>query len=428
MEFHAVIFCGPGTNLSPFSRTRETGQAKAALPIANRAMIEYVLEWCEQAPFPRVTVVCDGESQAEMQLLVEQYLARAQSKSLVEVAKFDGEATGGVLEQLSVQASNLVLLPCDFLTDLPPQVLIEEYRNKDEHDVGMSVHYKNKFENIDKKHLTNYYTVYSEDGHLLDIYSKESVEASKAIEIRTQLVWRFPNSTVSTKLLDSAIYFVSTHILEQLKHDKYDFKRPVTKVVRDLARRSWKHAVKKGGIAFLEVPAQANFIRSDNTTAYLEANRYLMKLQAKQLQQPQAKEKGAATVGADSQVGENTTLGERTSVKKTVVGNGCAIGKKCRLTGCVLLDGVVLHDEVVLENCIVGRNAVVQAKARLTNCNVEGSYTVSRGLQLKGETLTNIFIEGHDSSSDDDSADDSDYNSYEYDEFDDDDDDGLFER
>lgn len=428
-----MICCGKGVNLAPFTKVRDSGINKALLPIGNKPMIEYVLEWCDLAPFGKITVVSNSDSTPEIAQFIETYKTKRnkQIKSPINVLKFDGETTGEILDQfVDKVAGEYILLPCDFVTDLPPQVLIEEYRNRDDKDIAMSVHYHNKYESIDKKNLTHYYTVYSEDQHLLDIYSKDSVEATKFLELRTQMVWKYPQTFVSTKLLDSFIYMFSADAMDVLKADLSDYStKSITKIVRDLARRSWKHKDSKDTISFFVLPNQANFIRADNIPAYLEANRHIMKLKAKESQStaPQSKEKGAATVGADSVVGENTTLGERTSVKKTVVGNNCVIGQRCRLTGSVILDGVTLEDDVVLENCIIGQKAVVHTKARLTNCNIEGGYVVTKSSQIKGETLTILFIEGQEVLSSDESDDDtgSDY-SYDEDLDDEFEDDGLF--
>ncbi|KAH3680542.1 hypothetical protein WICPIJ_008233 [Wickerhamomyces pijperi] len=436
MEFHAVICCGRGINLSPFSKVKETGITKALLPIGNKPMIEYVLEWCDQAQFRAITVVTDSESHEGIHKVVELYSKKTRVNtggqlSKINTSTFDGDSTGEILDLfIEKESSDFILLPCDFITDLPPQVLIEQYRNKDNSDIAMSVHYLNKFDSIDKKSLTHYYTVYSDDDHLLDIYSKDSVETNKFLELRAQMVWRSPTTKVSTKLLDSFIYFFSKEAFQALKKEVPDYKlKSATKILRDLARSSWKHSSRQGGISLFVLPQECDFIRSDNVAAYMEANRYMMKLKAQEQQQPpQAKEKGAATVGADSVVGENTVLGERTNVKKTVVGDNCTIGKRCRLTGCVLLDHVTLEDDVVLENCVIGRNATIHMKARLTNCNVEGSYTVSKGTQVKGETLTNIFVEGVMDDSDDSEDDSEDYDSYDDEYNDDEEDDGLFER
>lgn len=43
--FQALILCGPGASLSTFTSTPKD-MPKALLPIANRPMVWYPLEWC----------------------------------------------------------------------------------------------------------------------------------------------------------------------------------------------------------------------------------------------------------------------------------------------------------------------------------------------------------------------------------------------
>ncbi|ODV97802.1 hypothetical protein PACTADRAFT_47655 [Pachysolen tannophilus NRRL Y-2460] len=418
MEFHAIIFCGKGNLLSPFSSVRASGVPKALLPIANKAMIEYVLEWCDQAPFKEVTVVCDNDDFVAIKPVVDAYINLKRDKDILKFSKmncigFDGElltTTGEIVNSLRDRIiSDFVILPCDFITDLPPQVLIEAYRNRSADDLGLGIFYHNSFENIDKKLLKSNYTIYSsqDDGHdnFLDLYSKESIDLQKALQVRTQMIWRYPKSIVSTKLLDSFIFFCSFKILS-IVHEEFSknkANKSCTKIMRDLARRSWKHSTERETIGFFLLPKQCAFVRCNNLSSYLEANRYYLKLQLKSLIQPSIvpKEKGAATIGADSKIGENTNISERTSVKRSVVGNNCNIGKRCRLTGCIIMDNVIVEDEVLLENCIVGAKVVISTKSKLTNCNIEANYTVLKGTQAKGETIIQTSLEGLEDEDDD---------------------------
>lgn len=49
--FQAVILCGPGTSLHPFTGAEPGDLPKALLPVANKPMLHYPLEWCEKAGF-----------------------------------------------------------------------------------------------------------------------------------------------------------------------------------------------------------------------------------------------------------------------------------------------------------------------------------------------------------------------------------------
>ena len=65
------------------------------------------------------------------------------------------------------------------------------------------------------KNAPNYYIVYSENRHtekspvLLDAYSKKEVTNAKSLKVRTRMLWKYPNATVSKKLINSFIYLCS---------------------------------------------------------------------------------------------------------------------------------------------------------------------------------------------------------------------------
>lgn len=476
MEFTAVIFCGRGKSLEPFSETRSTGLPKALLPIANEPMINYVLDWCRRAVLSKIVVVTQEETSESVEIAIEKYkklrreslekstdILEATFATPIEIMPFTAENSAEIIyhlykdPQFRAQAQSLMFLPCDFISDLPPSVVIEAFRNRNESDVGVYVAYKNQLDIEDKKLkiFGKKYTVYAgdaDDSCLLDVYGKADIELSKMLRIRTQMCWRYPKSIVSTKLLNSGIFLASYEIFNIIEespskfNETYFEKRNYDKFIRDLARRSWKHSIKKGTVGFFVVPSEATFFRVNNLPVLMEANRHFMKQQAmkkgQSQQGSQLKDKLAAHVGNDSMVGENTELGEKTNVKRSVVGHCCKIGKKVRITGSLILDNVSIGDDVQLENCIIGHHAKVPPKAKLVNCNVESTNEVPSGTQTKGDTLLCMSLEAvedgdseeefvlktgplSDSSSDDDDDDESDDES----EFEDEytgNDDGLF--
>ncbi|EGW34272.1 uncharacterized protein SPAPADRAFT_59692 [Spathaspora passalidarum NRRL Y-27907] len=459
MEFTAIIFCGNGKALSPFSGVRSTGIPKALIPIANKPMIEYVLDWCELAFFPNVIVVTNDEDLPSIKDAVDVYQTRKTKKEgedgegdgsecIIEVVGIDTDHSGPILFELYKNSSNkfmenFVILPCDFITNLSPQVLIEAYRNKEDTDLGLLIHYKNQLNIEDKKSkiFPKHYTIYSENDDnctLLDIYNQQDIEFHKSLQIRTQMCWRYPNSTISTKLLNSSIFFGSTSIFEIFKEnpdkftESYFKSRSATKIIRDLARRSWKHSSTKETIGFLILPNQATFFRCNNLPVLMESNRYFMKEQAKSKgQQVKQANKTEAHIGVDSLVGEETTLGEKTNVKTTVIGNKCTIGKRVKLTGCLVFNNVTIEDDVQLENCIIGNDVIIHTKSKLVNCNVESTNEIAKGTQSKGDTLLCLTLEGLGESAIDSDSSEDEYSSEDYSEEDYDDeyadnDDGLF--
>lgn len=462
MEFTAVIVCGKGKALTPFSQVRSTGIPKPLLPIANKPMVQYVLDWCLQANFSRIIVLFEKEDESSG--VLEQTIKRYQEEKektntnkneshvSIDVIPYNCENNGLILYKLyelysenKVSNNNFIILPCDLITNLPPQVIIEAYRNKNDSDLGLVIAYKNQLDIEDKKAkiFPQSYTIYSdtdENGNespvFLDTYSQADIEFHQALSIRTQMCWRYPAATVSNKLLNSGIFLGSClqifSVFDEQKDkftESYFEKRSLMKIVRDLARRSWKHALHQVSVGFFIVPKQATFFRCNNLPVLMEANRYFMKKQAiaksasQNTQAPNKQDKqSGAHVGNDSLVGENTELGEKTNVKRSVIGSNCKIGKKNKITGCLILDNVEIHDDVTLENCIIGHDVIIQSKCKLTNCNVESTNEVAHNTQAKNSNLLCLTLEGlvnEDDQYGDDSDDEED--SEEYDSTDDED-------
>lgn len=417
-----MIFCGDGHDLVPLTSPGESRISKALLPVANKPLVEYVLNWCDQAPFKSVTIVTSMKDEKSISEVVNKYEngrdTELRNSSPIKLVTSELTSTGAILNDIfplnednindPANKKNFLILPCDFITDVPPQVLIEVYRGNSDENIGLSLFYNNTFENVDKKALKSNYTVYSnqENGNmvLLDMYSKDFVTIDKFLKIRTQLLWRYPQTLISTKLLDSFIFFMSwkcrmninNKTISTINND-VQLKRPINKIKRDLSRNSWKHSNCKSTIGMFALPEGSLFVRCNNLPVYMEMNRYYLKDNAKtnpNKHNNNSKEnKNAATIGSDCIIGLNSELGELTNVKRSVIGNNVVIGKKCRISGCILLDGVNIENDVQLENCIIGKDVKMESKCRLVNCNVEGLYTVGKNVNLKGETLKNISLD-----------------------------------
>lgn len=290
----------------------------------------------------------------------EQYLKNNTTKVPVEVRGVENRDTGGFLSLIREKVKlDFIVLPCDFITDVEPQALIDVHRNRDPKTIITGLYYKNNVETIDKKLIQGNFTVHKplaqKNPTLLDLYTYQQVRDQKGLRLRKSMLVRHANSVVSTNILQASIYFCSHKVFEILSASEEE--KPVeskgrswTKVVRDIARRSWQHREPLESVAFHVISDQSTFIRIDNLSAYLEANRWIMKqrLRTRVNTIPKATPvKGAATVGPDSQVGTGCVLGDKTSVKKSNIGNQCTIGSKCRITGCVILDGATIADEYV---------------------------------------------------------------------------------
>lgn len=433
MEFHAVILCGPGRLLLPFSLTRASGVPKPLLPIANKPMLHYVLDWCLLAVFSQITIVCDPDALGAVTASLTDY-------PHVLILPVASAHSGQALHALYTAKSSLplMLLPCDFITNLPPHVLIDAYRNMPPEDAGIAVYYRNHLDIDDKNHciFPRSFSIYAHrsahDPVLLDSYSAEDVRFHKSLPLRSRMCWLFPNASVAHDAQWLGIFLALPKVFDAFAANPTKFSatyfahRLVTKVVRDLARMLWKNPKSNhGAIGYFCVPPQATFFRCNLVPVWMESQRHFMRIQAekfakgdrtrqdkpkaeKKVEKPVSADKKVekasidkaekpkllSVIGIDSCVDPSTIIGDKTNVKRLVVGPDCVIGKRVRITGCLVLHGCTIEDDAQLENCIVGHSATIGLKLRLVGCNVELTHHVPRSTSAKNEDLLRLSLEG----------------------------------
>ena len=275
MRMQAFIFCGRGHNLSPFTNPTRDGSLnaygngpnddsdeasdggdgtagtgvnisldpmephlpKALLPIAGKPMIEYVIDWCDQADLTEINIVAPADELSliksglhsflqmrdqQFETIAEHLSSHAHHLKKPRKIKFitsKSSLTAELLQKelLPLIHGDFILLPCDFITDIPPQILFSQFLNRDPENLALSVFFKYPADSLaaSDKNAPNYYIVYSENRHtekspiLLDAYSKKEVTNAKSLKVRTRMLWKYPNATVSKKLINSFIYLCS---------------------------------------------------------------------------------------------------------------------------------------------------------------------------------------------------------------------------
>lgn len=123
--FQALVLCGPGVSLNTFSSV-PAEYPKALIPIANRPMVWYVLDWCYRMGITSITLIAPPQSQAALSAALQQnpHLTSLPSPSPTILAPPDLAFTTGTAELLRLQAvqdaikSDFLLLPCDLVCDV----------------------------------------------------------------------------------------------------------------------------------------------------------------------------------------------------------------------------------------------------------------------------------------------------------------------
>ncbi|PGH21475.1 hypothetical protein AJ80_03266 [Polytolypa hystricis UAMH7299] len=144
--FQALILCGPGVSLNTFTSNPEEFP-KALVPIANRPMVWYPLDWCYRMGVTNITLITPPASQGPLEAALSQnpHLTSLPSPSPSLVAPTDLTLTTGTAELLrlpEVQAcikTDFLLLPCDLICELSGESILEAWMYSQGSLDGLSV-------------------------------------------------------------------------------------------------------------------------------------------------------------------------------------------------------------------------------------------------------------------------------------------------
>ncbi|KAG9187246.1 hypothetical protein G6011_05117 [Alternaria panax] len=132
--FQALILCGPGASFSTFTSTPKE-IPKALLPIANRPMVWYPLEWCYRMGVTDITVVTPPESLEAIEAAMSQnpHLTTLPSPKPDILAPKDlshQTSTGDLFRLPELQSAikgDFIVLPCDLVCELDGTALADAW-------------------------------------------------------------------------------------------------------------------------------------------------------------------------------------------------------------------------------------------------------------------------------------------------------------
>ncbi|KAJ5312015.1 hypothetical protein PENANT_c022G04495 [Penicillium antarcticum] len=132
--FQALVLCGPGVSLNTFTSNPEE-YPKCLIPVANRPMIFYTIDFCKRMGITDIILVTPPSSLAPLQAALRQnpHLTSIPSPSPSVIAPKDLDMTTGTAELLRLPEvqncikSDFLLLPCDLICEIPGETLLESW-------------------------------------------------------------------------------------------------------------------------------------------------------------------------------------------------------------------------------------------------------------------------------------------------------------
>ncbi|KAJ9138676.1 Translation initiation factor eIF-2B subunit gamma [Pleurostoma richardsiae] len=251
----ALILCGPGSSFTTFMSNPDENP-KALLPIANRPMVWYPLDFCYRTGITDITLICPPSAEAAMSsaLKINPFLTSLPFPKPVLLAPKGLEQTTGTAEILrlpEVRAAvteDFVVLPCDLVCEVGGELLLQAWMVKSaslsdmlgdadagasRHSGGLGVWYPTKAETPIKGEETDFIATtplqHSEvpppKGSLLPHLSNlvtsmptdalnDLVEEKNGFAIRHGLLRRHPRVRMLTTHRDAHIYIFPRWVMD----------------------------------------------------------------------------------------------------------------------------------------------------------------------------------------------------------------------
>lgn len=132
--FQAIVLCGPGVSLTTFTASPEDFP-KALVPIANRPMVWYPLDWCYRMGITNIKLITPPSSAAAITTALAQNphltsLPLPKPDLLAPSSLSQNTPTAEILRHPEIQAAingDFIVLPCDLVCGLPGESLLEAW-------------------------------------------------------------------------------------------------------------------------------------------------------------------------------------------------------------------------------------------------------------------------------------------------------------
>ncbi|KAK0706763.1 nucleotide-diphospho-sugar transferase [Lasiosphaeria miniovina] len=257
----ALILCGPGSSFPTFTANPDENP-KALLPIANRPMVWYPLEFCYRAGIIDITLVCppSAANAISTALNTNPFLTSLPYPRPDLLSPKDLDQNTGTAEILrlpelqAVVKTDFVVLPCDLVCELGPDKLLQAWMVKSaslgdlvgdtrspntQRSGGLGVWYQTKTATPIKGEETDFVatvplpssTVLPPKGSLFPhlskvVYSiptdslKDLIEEKKGFPVRHGLFRSHPRARVLTTHRDAHIYIFPRWVMELVRDNE----------------------------------------------------------------------------------------------------------------------------------------------------------------------------------------------------------------
>jgi len=446
--FQAVILCGPGTGLYLFTGAEDL--PKALLPIANKPMLHYPLEWCEKAGFDSILVLTLKEHHAAIQSYIRSHRTfkvqglyiQAEEASSIN----DNLGTADVLRiafQKGWLNSDFSVIPCDLVTNLEGHRLAELWmvlqagfdadlgRRSRRHRAagdgvdgrrgGLVVCYDAMGEGAVKGQETDLIAVApitkpttcsslpeGDVGVLLTRVPTQALKGVSEILIRHDMLTKHPNMKLYSTFRDAGIYFLPHWVLKFIERNPR-MSSLCENVLPWLAKSRWQNRrlaeklglmdiltgseASAGGDNDSEAAGEEYDVGSMSTMRLRRADNAPVEIPSMLAYLPNAPSMFMRRVDTTHlylytslHLAKSDPSQPSTQIK---IDPGSTIGEKAIITGvdCLVADKVTVGAKAIIKKSVLGYGVKIGRGARLMGCMLMDGAVVEENAKLEGCTV-----------------------------------------
>ncbi|TIB66366.1 hypothetical protein E3P78_00120 [Wallemia ichthyophaga] len=397
-QFKGIIVCGFGQKLFPLTESTP----KPVVTVGNKAVISYVIEWCHQSQLNDLLVLSPASFSNQLTPLLKSHSVHY--NSVDDDTCVNWETADWLRHFAHLINSDFIILPCDIIPppSLPLSSLLQQHKTSHYNTLITCLLYYNHLDYGTREGPAPFTCIHDKSSNTLLIPPSDSLDG---VDLKTRLLWEFPNLSLSTKLLDAHVYIVRKGVLDLL------IQRPQISSIREdllpwLCKWSyqkglgdkWSHLLHLAQDPFIDAlthsttqscsnspehrlrvqyfihnPNDGLIARANTLGTYAELNREILRTQ----------KPAKSVITAD-----NVKIGEKSLIKMSIIGNNVVIGKGCKIIGSIIADNVVIRDGAKLDNCIVCTRVKIGERATLTLCDVGGDSDVLSDTHAKNEKIS----------------------------------------
>ncbi|KAJ3220053.1 hypothetical protein HK099_004464 [Clydaea vesicula] len=225
-EFQAIILAGVGSRLSVLTEDLDK-VPKALLPVANKPMLHYQLQWLESAKITNIIVLAQNSARQKInEFLYKTYELSSRQTKIELICLDEAEGSADSLRHIKDKIKfDFIVLSSDLIIDIPAHTVLDTFRalrstvtvlfsesSKAERSEGRG----NKDEDT-----SDYVGINHKKARLLYMAPKVDVDDDTFLSLHMALIKKFPVINFHTHLRDAHLYIFNRWVMDLIYSKKH---------------------------------------------------------------------------------------------------------------------------------------------------------------------------------------------------------------